>query len=91
MSLPVSTGLEGDLIVLESSHVLDCSRRRYIGKKRKGLMEVSSHWRVRQQRYALVGEVCPHCEAKIFPPRDICPQCGEDARTHFHFSGHGKL
>ena len=54
-------------------------------------MEVSSHWRVRQQRYGLVGEVCPHCEHKIFPPRDICPECGQDARTHFHFSGRGKL
>lgn len=21
------------------------------------------------------GEVCPHCEVKIFPPRDICPSC----------------
>jgi uncharacterized OB-fold protein len=54
-------------------------------------MEVSSHWRVRQQRYGLVGEVCPNCDHKIFPPRDICPECGQDARTHFHFSGRGKL
>lgn len=54
-------------------------------------MEVSSHWRLRHQRYGLVGEVCPHCEQKIFPPRDICPECGQDARTHFHFSGRGKL
>ena len=54
-------------------------------------MEVSSHWRLRSQRYGMVGEVCPHCEHKIFPPRDICPECGQDARTHFHFSGRGKL
>jgi uncharacterized OB-fold protein len=54
-------------------------------------MEVSRHWRLKKQRYALVGEVCPHCEVKIFPPRDICPDCGEDARTLFHFSGRGEV
>ncbi|MDF1499347.1 MAG: Zn-ribbon domain-containing OB-fold protein [Anaerolineales bacterium] len=54
-------------------------------------MEVSSHWRVRQQRYALVGEVCPSCEVKIFPPRDVCPECGDEAKTHFQFSGRGEV
>jgi hypothetical protein len=54
-------------------------------------MEISKHWRLKQQRYALVGEVCPHCEVKIFPPRDICPDCGEDARTKYHFSGRGEV
>ena len=39
-------------------------------------MEISRHWRLRKQRYALVGEVCPHCDAKLFPPRDVCPECG---------------
>ena len=52
-------------------------------------MEVPRHWRLRQQRYALVGEVCPHCEVKIFPPRDVCPNCGEEAKTRFDFSGKG--
>lgn len=54
-------------------------------------MEVSRHWRLKKQRYALVGEVCPHCEHKIFPPRDICPDCGEDARDLFQFSGKGSV
>jgi uncharacterized OB-fold protein len=54
-------------------------------------MEVSRHWRLRQQRYALVGEVCPHCEVKIFPPRDVCPDCGAEARTEFQFSGRGEV
>ena len=52
-------------------------------------MEVPRHWRLRKQRYALVGEVCPHCEVKIFPPRDVCPNCGEEAKTRFDFSGRG--
>lgn len=34
---------------------------------------ISANWRLR--RYSLVGETCPHCEEKIFPPRDICPDC----------------
>jgi uncharacterized OB-fold protein len=54
-------------------------------------MEVSRHWRLKKQRYALVGEVCPHCQGKIFPPRDICPDCGEEARTLFQFSGRGQV
>jgi uncharacterized OB-fold protein len=54
-------------------------------------MEVSRHWRLRQQRYALVGEVCPHCQAKIFPPRDICPDCGQEARTAYQFKGRGEV
>jgi uncharacterized OB-fold protein len=54
-------------------------------------MEVSRHWRLKQQRYALVGEVCPHCDSKIFPPRDVCPDCGQDARTSFAFSGKGQV
>ncbi|HMN60827.1 MAG TPA: OB-fold domain-containing protein, partial [Anaerolinea sp.] len=52
-------------------------------------MEVPRHWRMRQQRYALVGEVCPHCEVKIFPPRDVCPNCGGEAKTRYDFSGRG--
>ena len=39
-------------------------------------MEVPRHWRLKKQRYQLIGEICPHCEEKIFPPRDICPGCG---------------
>ena len=54
-------------------------------------MELSQHWRLKQQRYGLVGEICPHCQYKIFPPRDICPDCGKDAKTTFQFSGKGEV
>jgi len=54
-------------------------------------MEIPRHWRLKQQRYALVGEVCPHCEAKIFPPRDVCPECKNEAKTPFAFSGKGEI
>jgi uncharacterized OB-fold protein len=54
-------------------------------------MEISRHWRIRQQRYGLVGEVCPHCEEKIFPPRDVCPNCAGEAKTPYVFSGRGEV
>jgi uncharacterized OB-fold protein len=54
-------------------------------------MDISRHWRLKKQRYGLVGEVCPHCEVKIFPPRDICPDCGEEAKTLYTFSGRGEV
>jgi uncharacterized protein len=54
-------------------------------------MEIPRHWRLRKQRYNMVGEVCPHCEAKLFPPRDVCPECGKDAKTAFTFSGRGEV
>jgi len=54
-------------------------------------MEIARHWRLKKQRYALVGEVCPHCEAKIFPPRDVCPECSGEAKTPFSFSGRGEI
>ena len=54
-------------------------------------MEISRHWRLKKQRYSLVGEVCPHCEKKIFPPRDICPYCSKEAKTPYAFSGRGQV
>jgi uncharacterized OB-fold protein len=55
------------------------------------IMEIPRHWRLKKQRYALVGEVCPHCQAKIFPPRDVCPECGGEAKTEYQFSGKGEV
>jgi len=54
-------------------------------------MEIARHWRLKQQRYGLVGEVCPHCDYKIFPPRDVCPNCGDEAKTLYSFSGKGEV
>lgn len=54
-------------------------------------MDIPRHWRLRKQRYGLVGEVCEHCDAKVFPPRDICPTCGEEAKTLYSFSGKGAV
>ena len=54
-------------------------------------MENPRHWRLKKQRYALVGEECPHCHVKLFPPRDVCPHCGGEAKEEFAFSGKGEV
>lgn len=54
-------------------------------------MDIPRHWRLKKQRYRLVGEICPSCDAKVFPPRDICPECGEEAKTLYSFSGRGEV
>lgn len=54
-------------------------------------MTVAKHWRTRKQRYSLVGEVCETCGVKIFPPRDICPDCDAPAKTPYTFSGLGEV
>jgi len=54
-------------------------------------MEITRHWRLKNQRYGLVGEECPHCDAKLFPPRDVCPECGQEAKSLYNFSGRGEV
>ena len=39
-------------------------------------MEVPRHWRLKQQRYALVGASCTHCGAPNLAQRPVCLQCG---------------
>ena len=39
-------------------------------------MEIPLHWRLKQQRYALVGSVCTHCGASNLSRRPVCLQCG---------------
>lgn len=52
---------------------------------------IASSWRVKHQRYRLQGEECPHCSYKIFPPRDICPECGQPAKEPYQLSGRGEV
>ncbi len=55
-------------------------------------IEIARHWRLKAQRYQLVGEVCPKCDGKIFPPRDVCPYCADDeSQPDFKFSGRGEV
>lgn len=52
-------------------------------------MEIPRHWRLKKQRYRLVGE--KHNDHFIFPPRDVCPQDGERASEPYTFSGKGEV
>ncbi len=54
-------------------------------------MNVPRNWRLQRMREALVGEVCGHCGVKLFPPRDVCPECHKPAYTPFTFSGRGTV
>jgi hypothetical protein len=54
-------------------------------------MGVPQFWRLQNQNYRLVGEVCKRCGNKIFPPRDVCPECSKPAYEPFTFSGRGEV
>jgi hypothetical protein len=54
-------------------------------------METSRHWRLKSQRYNLVGEECDNCGTKLFPPRDICLECEAPAKELFTFTGLGEV
>jgi uncharacterized OB-fold protein len=54
-------------------------------------MSIPRNWRLQQQRYRLVGEICERCGARIFPPRDVCPDCEAPAKTPLIFSGRGEV
>ena len=54
-------------------------------------MGLPTHWRLKNQRYRLTGEVCLKCGAKLFPPRDVCPECSQPAYEPFTFSGKGEV
>lgn len=53
-------------------------------------MEIARHWRLKDQRYNLVGEICEKGH-KVFPPRDVCPDCHGEAKIPFKFSGKGTV
>lgn len=54
-------------------------------------MNISQNWRLEDQRYRLMGEECPHCGVKIFPPRDVCPECARPAQELYALSGKGEV
>lgn len=38
-------------------------------------MEVPRFKRLQHTMIRFWGEVCPSCDAKLFPPRAVCPEC----------------
>jgi uncharacterized OB-fold protein len=54
-------------------------------------MPTPPHWESHTHRSRLVGEVCTKCGARIFPPRDVCPDCAEAAQTRRVFGGKAEV
>jgi len=54
-------------------------------------MDMPRHWRLKEQRYNLVGTECLICGAKLFPPRPVCPDCNSKQMQPFTFSGQGEV
>jgi uncharacterized OB-fold protein len=48
-------------------------------------MEVPRHWRLKKQRYAMVGEICPNCKQPNFPPRAVCPHCSSGTKHEYQY------
>lgn len=53
-------------------------------------MEIPRFWRANRQRYNLEAEICDQGHY-VFPQRDICPVCGEEAKTLVTLSGKGTV
>jgi uncharacterized protein len=50
------------------------------------------YWRSVPQRYRLVGKKCRSCGAVHFPPKALCPACGErSAFDEIVLSGRGRV
>ena len=47
-------------------------------------MEIPRHWRIRKERYSMIGAICPNCETKLFPAREVCPHCGHGSQAASH-------
>jgi uncharacterized OB-fold protein len=43
-------------------------------------------WRLKAQRYQLVGSVCLNCHQVAFPPREACQYCPKKTEQIFSFS-----
>lgn len=54
-------------------------------------MQASRHWRLKSERYNLVGETCDSCGVKLFPPRDVCLECEAPAQELYTFTGFGEV
>jgi uncharacterized OB-fold protein len=41
-------------------------------------MHIAQNWRLKSQRYRLMGVKCEKCQHVNFPPREVCPHCREN-------------
>ncbi len=53
--------------------------------------DLARNWRLREQRYQLIGNRCVKCGAKYFPPRQVCTECRSTEFEAYQFNGRGEL
>jgi len=54
-------------------------------------MAVPKIWRKIPEYYNLIGKLCPECNAKFFPKRTVCKNCGCTRMQDYKFEGKGKI
>jgi scaffold protein (connect acetoacetyl-CoA thiolase and HMG-CoA synthase) len=52
---------------------------------------LAPNWRLREQRYRLIGNRCQNCGGKYFPPRQVCTTCRGTQFEGYEFDGQGEL
>jgi len=55
------------------------------------MLTPSRYWREIPQRYRLEANECKKCKIKFFPPRLICPECGNQELEKTKLSDQGKV
>ena len=49
-------------------------------------------WRLKRQKYNLIGTRCATCTKTFFPPRNFCPDCRRKGQIEeFQFKGRGTI
>lgn len=54
-------------------------------------LQLPKDWRLRQERYRLIGGKCCECDTYFFPARPLCPHCGSGEVEEAQFSGRGEV
>jgi hypothetical protein len=54
-------------------------------------LQLPRDWRLRRERYQLVGGRCPECGRLHFPNRPVCRQCGKEGPEPYRFDGKGEV
>ena len=52
---------------------------------------VPLNWRLKRQRYGLVGSKCVGCSGLFFPSRRYCTNCRSEDIEEYHFVGFGTI
>lgn len=54
-------------------------------------MNIQQHWRLKPQRYQLIGKKCEVCGTLSFPPKNICSQCKSTNQIDYRLARQGNI